>query len=160
MSTTWVLKRLCTCVHFSLISNVIEWALKRSRGVPVGIDTTPWTSDTKNLTMKIPWRLSLPECPWIILNSNSLYNLLYRSALTFLVLQRPRCRGLTRHQLFRIVRHSLASCLIQLLWLFGLSLCGPLRTTLIFEHSPLVIAAAGSALFRNVGGPSKVSSVH
>jgi zinc transporter 5/7 len=36
---------------------------------------------------------------------------------------------------------------IRLLWLFGLTLCGPLRTSLLFEHSDIVILACFQVIF-------------
>ena len=43
--------------------------------------------------------------------------------------------------------------------MFGLSLCGPLRTILLFEHSDIAVIAAGTALFSSSGGsPAKVSA--
>ncbi|XP_067935108.1 proton-coupled zinc antiporter SLC30A5-like [Watersipora subatra] len=77
------------------------------------------------------------------------------SAAGFLLLQRPACRGLHRAQLLRLIRHAFISCFLNLFWLFGLSLCGPLRTILVFEQSPQVIIAATAALFKSIGGPSK-----
>jgi len=41
--------------------------------------------------------------------------------------------------------------------MFGLSLCGPLRTILLYEHGDVVIVAAASALFSSSGSsPAKV----
>uniref|UniRef100_A0A3Q3CQM0 Zinc transporter n=1 Tax=Haplochromis burtoni TaxID=8153 RepID=A0A3Q3CQM0_HAPBU len=47
-------------------------------------------------------------------------------------------------------------CVISLLGFFGLTLCGPLRTLLLFEHSDVVVIALLGVLFTNSGGgPSK-----
>ncbi|XP_041371016.1 zinc transporter 5-like isoform X2 [Gigantopelta aegis] len=60
-------------------------------------------------------------------------------------------------ELFRVIRHAFFGSVISFLWLFGLTLCGPLRTILLFEHSDLVIIAGFSALFTsNGGGPAKL----
>lgn len=48
--------------------------------------------------------------------------------------------------LFRLVKYTICLTVIRLLWLFGLTLCGPLRTILLFEHSDLVILAAFQVL--------------
>ena len=61
-------------------------------------------------------------------------------------------------QWFRLFRHALVGCILSVLWLFGLSLCGPLRTLLLFEHSDMVVLSAASALFTNASTPARVSS--
>ncbi|CAF0859794.1 unnamed protein product, partial [Didymodactylos carnosus] len=43
--------------------------------------------------------------------------------------------------------YSLLLTIIRLLWLFGLTLCGPLRTILLYEHSDIVILACFTSLF-------------
>ncbi|KAL8577189.1 hypothetical protein ACOMHN_047957 [Nucella lapillus] len=79
------------------------------------------------------------------------------SAVVLVFLQKPFTSGrkLTKNQWFRVCRHALFGSLISFLWMFGLSLCGPLRTILLFEHSDLVIIAGASALFYSIGGPGK-----
>ncbi|XP_048255901.1 zinc transporter 5-like [Haliotis rufescens] len=80
------------------------------------------------------------------------------TAVPLLFLQKPLSTGrrLTKNQLFRIVRHAFVGSLIGFLWMFGLTLCGPLRTILLFEHSDVVIIAGFTALFtNNGGGPAK-----
>lgn len=79
------------------------------------------------------------------------------SSLLFVVVQKPFSSGasIPRSLWWRIVRHALFSCLITLISLFGLSLCGPLRQTLLIEHGELTLAAAISALASGVGGPAK-----
>lgn len=72
--------------------------------------------------------------------------------------QKPFSTGkiISRGQLVRIFKHAFFSCVISLLAFFGLTLCGPLRTLLLFEHSDVVVIALLSVLFTNVGGgPSK-----
>ncbi|KAK7115619.1 proton-coupled zinc antiporter SLC30A5-like [Littorina saxatilis] len=79
------------------------------------------------------------------------------SAVVLVFLQKPFSSGrtLTKNQWFRVGRHALFGSLISFLWLFGLTLCGPLRTILLFEHSDLVVVAGASALFYGTGGPGK-----
>lgn len=80
------------------------------------------------------------------------------SSLPLLILQKPFSSGkrFSKSQWFRIGRHAIFGVLISLLWLFGLTLCGPLRTILLFEHSDLVIISGASALFTaSGGGPAK-----
>ncbi|OWF54084.1 zinc transporter 5-like [Mizuhopecten yessoensis] len=81
------------------------------------------------------------------------------STIPLLLLQKPFSSGkrLSKNHWFRVIRHALFGGLINLLWLFGLTLCGPLRTILLFEHSDLVIVAGACAIFtNNGGGPSKM----
>ncbi|XP_064619343.1 proton-coupled zinc antiporter SLC30A5-like isoform X2 [Lineus longissimus] len=81
------------------------------------------------------------------------------SAVVLVLLQRPFSSGpkITKHQWLRISRHAVFGCIINLLWFFGLTLCGPLRTILLFEHSELVMIAGASALFTSAGGgPAKL----
>ncbi|KAK7492536.1 hypothetical protein BaRGS_00016202 [Batillaria attramentaria] len=79
------------------------------------------------------------------------------SAVVLVFLQKPFSSGrrLTKQQWLRVGRHALFGSLISFLWLFGLTLCGPLRTNLLVEHSDLVIVAGASALFHGTGGPGK-----
>lgn len=79
------------------------------------------------------------------------------SAVVLVFLQKPFSSGrrLTKQQWFRVGRHALFGSLISFFWLFGLTLCGPLRAILLFEHSDLVIIAGASALFQGTGGPGK-----
>jgi len=49
--------------------------------------------------------------------------------------------------LYRLIKYSICLTIIRLLWLFGLTLCGPLRTILLFEHSDIVILACFQLIF-------------
>ncbi|XP_071844901.1 proton-coupled zinc antiporter SLC30A5-like isoform X2 [Apostichopus japonicus] len=51
----------------------------------------------------------------------------------------------------RIIRHALGATLITLLWLFGLTLCGPLRGVLLFEHSDVVVGGFVAVVFTSRG---------
>ncbi|KAK2564461.1 Zinc transporter 5 [Acropora cervicornis] len=76
-----------------------------------------------------------------------------------IILQRPVSSGkkITQTQWYKIGRHAVVSTIIGLIWLEGLSLCGALRTVLLFEHSDVVVLAALGVLFHSGGtGPSKV----
>ncbi|KAK3097668.1 hypothetical protein FSP39_011932 [Pinctada imbricata] len=88
-----------------------------------------------------------------------LFIIKFWSCLPLIVLQKPFSSGtrISKHQWFRIGRHAVVGAFINLMWLFGLTLCGPLRTVLLFEHSDLVIIAGATALFsNNGGGPAKM----
>uniref|UniRef100_A0A1A8IWB9 Zinc transporter n=1 Tax=Nothobranchius kuhntae TaxID=321403 RepID=A0A1A8IWB9_NOTKU len=80
------------------------------------------------------------------------------SAVVLLFFQKPFSSGkvISRSQWIKLVKHAVFSCIISLLGFFGLTLCGPLRTLLLFEHSDVVIVALLGVLFTNSGGgPSK-----
>ena len=53
----------------------------------------------------------------------------------------------TKNVLYRLIKYTIFLTIIRLLWLFGLTLCGPLRTILLFEHSDIVILACFQVLF-------------
>lgn len=46
-----------------------------------------------------------------------------------------KSKRITRLQYIKLFKYSLVQTLVKLIWLFGLTQCGPLRTTLIFEQS-------------------------
>ncbi|XP_006010327.1 proton-coupled zinc antiporter SLC30A5 [Latimeria chalumnae] len=80
------------------------------------------------------------------------------SAFFLVLFQKPFSSGktVTKHQWIKILKHAVVSCIISLLWFFGLTLCGPLRTLLLFEHSDLVVVSLLSVLFTSSGGgPTK-----
>ena len=68
-------------------------------------------------------------------------------------------KTLNKFQYYRISKSSLVQVLIYLLWLFGLTQCGPLRTTLIFEQSEIVVLCALKAIFLNQTNPSRTRAV-
>jgi len=78
-------------------------------------------------------------------------------SVCLIFLQKPFTNGkrLSKNQWFRVIRHAFLGSSVQLLWLFGLTLCGPFRTLLLYEHSDLAILTAVAALFNSTGGPAK-----
>ncbi|KAJ8261208.1 hypothetical protein COCON_G00169310 [Conger conger] len=79
-------------------------------------------------------------------------------SLFLVFFQKPFTSGkvISKRQWVRILKHAVISCVISLLGFFGLTLCGPLRTLLLFEHSDLVVISFLSVLFTSSGGgPSK-----
>ncbi|XP_063666455.1 proton-coupled zinc antiporter SLC30A5 isoform X6 [Pan troglodytes] len=81
-----------------------------------------------------------------------------RTAFFMVLFQKPFSSGktITKHQWIKIFKHAVAGCIISLLWFFGLTLCGPLRTLLLFEHSDIVVISLLSVLFTSSGGgPAK-----
>uniref|UniRef100_A0A3B5LA87 Zinc transporter n=1 Tax=Xiphophorus couchianus TaxID=32473 RepID=A0A3B5LA87_9TELE len=87
-----------------------------------------------------------------------IFILKFGSAVILLVFQKPFSSGkvISKRQWIKLVKHAVSSCIISLLGFFGLTLCGPLRTLLLFEHSDVVVVALLGVLFTNSGGgPSK-----
>uniref|UniRef100_A0A8C4WXL0 Zinc transporter n=1 Tax=Eptatretus burgeri TaxID=7764 RepID=A0A8C4WXL0_EPTBU len=82
----------------------------------------------------------------------------FGTALLLVFLQKPFSFGkkITMSQWLRILRHAFFSCIISLMWFYGLTLCGPLRTLLIYGHSDLLVTSLLSVLFRSsAGSPAK-----
>ncbi|CAL8276400.1 unnamed protein product [Merluccius merluccius] len=80
------------------------------------------------------------------------------SAVVLLFFQKPFSSGkaISKRQWIKLLKHSVIGCIISLLGFFGLTLCGPLRTLLLFEHSDVVVLALLGVLFTTSGGgPSK-----
>ncbi|XP_070543256.1 proton-coupled zinc antiporter SLC30A5-like [Ptychodera flava] len=82
------------------------------------------------------------------------------SSLILVLLQKPVSAGkrITGNQWVRVIKHAVIGNIINLLWLFGLTLCGPARTILLFEHNDVVVLAGLSAIFAS-GGASEKSKV-
>ncbi|XP_020854131.1 proton-coupled zinc antiporter SLC30A5 isoform X3 [Phascolarctos cinereus] len=83
------------------------------------------------------------------------------SAFFMVLFQKPFSSGktITKHQWIKIFKHAVAGCIISLLWFFGLTLCGPLRTLLLFEHSDIVVISLLNVLFTSSGGGPAKSKV-
>ena len=60
---------------------------------------------------------------------------------------------------WRVLKHSFTQTLIRLLWLFGLTQCGPLRTNLVFEQSAPVVVCTLKAIFLSQTNPSRSRGV-
>lgn len=92
------------------------------------------------------------------------YSLVVASCV-FVLLQRPfgssspTTKRLSRFQYVRLIKYSLFHTAIELMWLFGLTLCGPFRSTLLFEQSPVVIICALKALFLSQTNPARTRGV-
>jgi zinc transporter 5/7 len=71
----------------------------------------------------------------------------------------PVNKKLNKFQYLRLFKYSLFQTFIKLLWLFGLTQCGPLRTTLIFEQSEFVVLCALKAIFLSQTNPSRSRGV-
>ncbi|XP_043562404.1 zinc transporter 5 isoform X1 [Chiloscyllium plagiosum] len=80
------------------------------------------------------------------------------SAIFLVLFQKPFSTGkpISRRLWIKIGKHAVGGCIILLLWFFGLTLCGPLRTVLLFEHSDIVVISLLGVLFTSSdGGPAK-----
>ena len=87
------------------------------------------------------------------------------ASIFFILLQNPFMRGsstksLGKTQYIRLFKYSFIQIVIELMWLFGLTLCGPFRATLIFEQSEFVIICAlRSILFSQAYSPGRTRGV-
>ncbi|WKX92332.1 hypothetical protein Q1695_010396 [Nippostrongylus brasiliensis] len=79
------------------------------------------------------------------------------ASMMLLPIQKPFSHGSTlRKPMFiRIGKLSLASCLIEMLWFYGITFCGPLRSVLVFELSPSVLLVAIASVFKGNSSTAK-----
>ncbi|VDP12501.1 unnamed protein product [Soboliphyme baturini] len=80
------------------------------------------------------------------------------TAVVMIILHRPFTSevSLSKSQWRRVVQHAVVITLSQILWFYGITLCGPLRSILVYEHSTTVVLAALSAAFLGSGGSSRL----
>ncbi|UJR09931.1 hypothetical protein I4U23_014153 [Adineta vaga] len=71
------------------------------------------------------------------------------TSICLLLIQKPFSSSIRPNKVlfYRLIKYTICLTIIRLLWLFGLTLCGPLRTILLFEHSDIVILACFQVLF-------------
>ena len=81
------------------------------------------------------------------------------ASLVFVLLQKPFDKRLSKSIYLRIFKYSFVQTLIKVLWLLGLTQCGPLRTSLIFEQSEVVVLCALKAVFLSQTNPSRTRGV-
>ncbi|XP_002127955.2 proton-coupled zinc antiporter SLC30A5-like [Ciona intestinalis] len=67
----------------------------------------------------------------------------------YLLIHKPFSSGrkLNKRQWSYVFRHSVLGLLNNVLWLFSLTLCGPLRTVLVFEHGEHVLVSMFMGVF-------------
>lgn len=72
-----------------------------------------------------------------------LFLMMFESSIFYTILQKPFASGRkpTKTQWSYVFRHAILNLLLNFVWLFGLSLCGPLRTILVFEHGESILLA-------------------
>lgn len=68
-------------------------------------------------------------------------------------------KRISRLQYIKIFKYSFVQTLIRLIWLFGLTQCGPLRATLIFEQSEIAVICALKAVFLSQTTPTRTRGV-
>ena len=71
------------------------------------------------------------------------------ASICLLFIQKPFSSSvrLTKAVIYSSTKYTICLTMIRLLWLFGLTLCGPLRTILLFEHSDVIIVACFQVIF-------------
>ncbi|CAF0817886.1 unnamed protein product [Rotaria sp. Silwood1] len=75
------------------------------------------------------------------------------ASICLLFIQKPFSSiRLNKTIVFRLIKYTIFLTIVRVLWFFGLTLCGPLRTILLFEHSDLVILACFHVLFSSSNG--------
>ncbi|TKR92830.1 hypothetical protein L596_007402 [Steinernema carpocapsae] len=79
------------------------------------------------------------------------------SSLILLPVHKPFTHGkpIRRSLHVRIGQLSLFNCVIEVIWFYGITLCGPLRSILIFEQSSSVVLAALLAFTKGGSSPAK-----
>ncbi|KAK0426008.1 hypothetical protein QR680_009500 [Steinernema hermaphroditum] len=79
------------------------------------------------------------------------------SSLILLPIHKPFNNGkpIRRSLYVRIGQIALFNCVIEVIWFYGITLCGPLRSVLIFEQSSSVVLAALLAFSKGGSSPSK-----
>ena len=63
------------------------------------------------------------------------------SAWIFFMMQKPFSSGrkLQKSQWICVFRHAVLGILLHVIWFYGLTLCGPLRTILVYEHGESIL---------------------
>ncbi|KAK6019783.1 cation diffusion facilitator family transporter [Ostertagia ostertagi] len=74
-----------------------------------------------------------------------------------LPIQKPLSHGhtLRKPTFIRIGKMALVNCLIEVLWFYGITFCGPLRSVLVFELSPSVLLVAMASVFKGNSSTAK-----
>lgn len=83
------------------------------------------------------------------------------ASIFLLLIQKPFASvRLTKSLIFRLIKYTLCFTMFRVLWMFGFTLCGPLRTILLFEHSDVVILTCCKVLFSSSQGTSSAQQNH
>ncbi|KAF8365425.1 hypothetical protein PRIPAC_83254 [Pristionchus pacificus] len=83
------------------------------------------------------------------------------SSLCLIPIQKPFTHGKTLRKplILRILRLSFVNVVIEICWLYGLTLCGPVRSILVFELSPSVIMIGVASFIKGNGSPAKTRGI-
>lgn len=69
------------------------------------------------------------------------------SSIIFFLMKRTGLPAGNRKLKLRILQHAFFGMLLDFLYFFGLTLCGPLRTILVYEHAEPILSAMISGVF-------------
>lgn len=88
-----------------------------------------------------------------------LYKLI--SSVILIPVQKPLSQGksLRKALHIRIGQLALFNCLIEIIWFYGITFCGPLRSVLVFEQSPTVVLVALMTVVKGGSSSSKTRGV-
>ncbi|EYC15856.1 hypothetical protein Y032_0035g3003 [Ancylostoma ceylanicum] len=83
------------------------------------------------------------------------------ASFLLLPIQKPLSQGksLRKNTFIRIGKLSLVNSLIEVLWFYGITFCGPLRSVLVFELSPSVLLVAIVSFFKGNSTTTKSRGV-
>ncbi|KAI6241374.1 hypothetical protein M3Y99_00364400 [Aphelenchoides fujianensis] len=83
------------------------------------------------------------------------------SAVVLLFVQKPFASGrsIRRSLYVRIGQLAFYNCVVEILWFYGITFCGPLRSILVFEQNPSILLTALLVLCRVTGSPAKTRGV-
>lgn len=83
------------------------------------------------------------------------------STLILLPIQKPLSQGkaLRKSLHMRIGQLMLFNCFIEIIWFYGITFCGPLRSVLVFEQNPTVVLVAIMTVLKGGSSPSKTRGV-
>uniref|UniRef100_A0A0N5AY42 Proton-coupled zinc antiporter SLC30A5 n=1 Tax=Syphacia muris TaxID=451379 RepID=A0A0N5AY42_9BILA len=86
-----------------------------------------------------------------------LWSLKFITSAILIPIQKPFLHGkpLRKSLHIRIIQLSLFNCFIEIIWLYGITFCGPLRSILVFEQSPAIVLVALMTIIKGGNGPSK-----
>lgn len=81
----------------------------------------------------------------------------FTASVILIPVQKPFHQGksLRKSLHIRIAQLAVFNCLIEIIWFYGITFCGPLRSVLVFEQSPAVVLVALMAILKGGSGPSK-----
>jgi len=108
------------------------------------------------IVTKVLLTLSFFVCYELIKSVNFVIVLFYIklcSSIFFTLIHKPISNGknLTKKEYQHVALYSLISVILTLLWMEGLIICGPVRSTLLMQHSDIAIIVMLNLIFNNDG---------